>query len=111
MNLLAYLTPKRLKIFVVVVPMVIGTLYLGLLAADRYVSVSIAGLRSSSGDAGAALAGVAGVLSLLSSVPGSGSQDTYFVLDYMQSMDLLRKLDKRLGLRQHYEAEMRDPLI
>ena len=110
MNLLGYLTPKRLKIFIVVVPMVIGTLYLGLLAADRYVSVSIVGLRSSS-DPGAALAGVAGVASLLSSVSGSGSQDTYFVLDYMQSMNLLRKLDERLGLRKHYEAEMRDPLF
>lgn len=111
MSLLTFLTPRRVKMLVVAVPMAIGASYLGLFAADRYVSVSMAGLRSSSGDAGAALAGVAGVASLLSSVSGSGNQDTYFVLDYMQSMSLLRKLDEQLGLRAHYEAQLRDPLF
>ena len=107
MNLLTSLTPRRLRILIVAVPMAIGAVYLGLFAADRYVSVSMVGLRSSTGET-AALAGVA---SLLSSVSGPGNQDTYFLRDYMGSLGLLKKLDARLGLRAHYEAQLRDPLF
>ncbi|HRI16965.1 MAG TPA: capsular biosynthesis protein [Burkholderiaceae bacterium] len=107
MNFLALLTPTRLKIGLIAVPMAIGAAYFGLFAADRYVSVSMAGLRSSTGET-AALAGVA---SLLSSVSGPGNQDTYFLRDYMSSMALLKKLDAQLGLRAHYEAQLRDPLF
>lgn len=107
MNLLTSLTPKRLKLYIVAVPMALSAIYLGLFAADRYVSVSMVGLRSSSGEA-AALAGVA---SLLSSVSGPGNQDTYFLRDYMGSLGLLKKLDERLAVRAHYEAQLRDPLF
>jgi capsular polysaccharide transport system permease protein len=105
---LASLTPKRLRLLIIGVPMALGILYLGLFAADRYVSISMVGLRSSSGGEIAALAGVA---SLLSSVSGPGNQDTYYLYDYMTSLGLLKKLDQRLGLRAHYEAQLRDPLF
>ena len=107
MNLLAALTPRRLKFLIVGVPMVIGVIYLGLFAADRYVSVSMVGLRSSAGET-AALAGVA---SLLTGVQAPGNQDTYYVYSYMASMGLLQKLEERLGLRAHYEAQLRDPFF
>ncbi|MBK6863103.1 MAG: capsular biosynthesis protein [Ideonella sp.] len=107
MNLLTSLTPRRLRLLIVGVPMALAVLYLGLFAADRYVSVSMVGLRSSSGET-AALAGMA---SLLSSVSGPGNQDTYFLRDYMGSLGLLKKLDERLGVRAHYEAQLRDPLF
>lgn len=104
---LALLTPQRLKILIVGVPMAIGAIYLGIFAADRYVSVSMVGLRASSGET-AALAGVA---SLLIGVSSSGNQDTYYLYSYMTSMGLLQKLDERLGLRAHYEAQLRDPFF
>jgi capsular polysaccharide transport system permease protein len=107
MNLLAALTPKRLKILIVGIPMLIGVIYLGLFAADRYVSVSMVGLRSSTGET-AALAGVA---ALLVGSQAPGNQDTYYVYNYMTSMGLLKKLDEHLGLRAHYEAQLRDPFF
>ena len=107
MNLLTALTPKRLRILIVGVPMAIGALYLGLFAADRYVSVSMVGLRASTGEVQA----LSGVASLLSGLSGSGNQDTYYLYNYMSSMALLQRLNERLGLRAHYEAPLRDPLF
>ncbi len=107
MNLLKSLTPARLQILVVAVPMAIAAVYFGLFAADRYVSISAVGLRSSAGET-AALAGVA---TLLTGVSAPGREDTFYLRDYMTSLGLLKRLDERLGLRAHYEAPLRDPVF
>lgn len=107
MKLALKVSPQRLLLVVVGVPMLIGAIYLGVFAADRYVSVSVVGLRSSTGEAVA----LAGVESLLSSVSGPSNQDTYYLYDYMTSLGLLKRLDAQLGLRAHYESVLRDPLF
>ena len=79
----------------------------GDVAAILDVSISMVGLRASTGEVQA----LSGVASLLSGLSGSGNQDTYYLYNYMSSMALLQRLNERLGLRAHYEAPLRDPLF
>lgn len=84
----------------------LATLYWGLIASDRYVSearviiqrTDMAGGQSM--DFGSLLAGA-----------GSGSRtDQLLLRDHLLSVDMLNKLDAKLGLRAHYSDSGRDPL-
>jgi capsular polysaccharide transport system permease protein len=87
--------------------MAVATIYFALFAADRYVSISVVGLRASTGESVA----LAGVAQLLTGVSAPGREDTYFVRDYMTSLGLLNRLDQHLKLRTHYASAWRDPLF
>lgn len=91
-------TPRLLKLALIGVPMVLGTLYYTLVASDRYTSESIVAVKSAvvSSSAG-------GPISV-----GSGGgllswEDTLYLLDYVHSGSLARELDAGLKLRQHFE--------
>jgi capsular polysaccharide transport system permease protein len=79
--------------------------YWGFVASDRYVSqahviiqrTDLAGGQSM--DFGSLLAGT-----------GGNRRDELLLRDYLLSLDMLRKLDARLGLRAHYSDRARDPL-
>jgi len=79
------------------VAIVVFTFYQAILVTDRYVSTTHVVLNSPavaapSLDFGAILSGT------------SGSGDLLLLRDHLLSVDMLKKLDAQLGLRQHYSA-------
>lgn len=99
------LTPRRLKIVIVLVPVLLAAVYLVVFAANRYVSESSVALQQSGGDV-SALPGAALMLAGLSS---PARNETLYLLQYMQSLALLKELDAKLDLRKHYGSERLDP--
>ncbi len=80
-----------------------STLYWSAIASDRYVSESHIVLDSPDIDFNA--------LNLSSLVSGtSGSKDLLLLRDHLRSVDMLRKLDDELGLREHYSRDDIDAL-
>lgn len=106
MNQLLALNPRRLKLLLIALPLLLATLYYGLLAADRYVSESIVTVRQASQDAGS----VPGVAMLLGGVNPPARDDTLYVQQFIHSLALLNRLDAKLDLRGHFEAETTDPI-
>jgi capsular polysaccharide transport system permease protein len=85
----------------------LGTTYWSLIASDRYVSeaqviVQKADLAVPQGlDFGMLLGSIGG---------GDSHQDQMLLRAHLLSVDMLRKLDKELGLREHYSASSHDLL-
>lgn len=100
------LTPKRLKIVLIALPLALASIYLTLFAADRYVSESTIALQHTSNDASA----VPGAALLLAGLNTPSREETLYVRQYMRSLGLLKALDAKLGLRKHYEAQNLDLL-
>lgn len=106
MNQILALNPRRLKLLLIALPLLLATLYYALLAADRYVSESIVTVRQASDDSSA----LPGVALLLGGVNPPSREDTLYLRDFIHSLGLLNRLDAKLDLRGHYESEMMDPL-
>ncbi len=100
------LTPKRLKIVLIALPLALASIYLALFAADRYVSESTIALQHTSNDASS----VPGAALLLAGLNTPSREETLYVRQYMRSLGLLQALDAKLGLRKHYEAQKLDLL-
>lgn len=100
------LTPKRLKIVLIALPLALASIYLTLFAADRYVSESTIALQHTSNDASS----VPGAALLLAGLNTPSREETLYVRQYMRSLGLLQALDAKLGLRKHYEAQKLDLL-
>jgi capsular polysaccharide transport system permease protein len=98
------LTPRRLKLFLIALPMLLATLYFTVFAANRYVSESTVALERASSDA-SSLPGAALLLAGLGS-PSRG--EAFYLRQYMQSLALLQILDAKLDLRKHFAAERLD---
>jgi len=103
------LTPAllRRRTFRVAAVAVLGAiLYWGLIASDRYVSEARIVIQrtdmlvSSTMDLG----------SLLTGASGGNRTDQLMLRAHLQSVDMLNKLDQRLGLRKHYSDSGRDPI-
>jgi len=104
LNSLKFVTPARVTWALFVVPIVLATLFYTLVAADRYASEAVVSVRDTS--AVGSGSGTSAVASLLGGGGGASFSllDTLFVQNYIQSSDLLLKLDKRFNLRAHYSA-------
>lgn len=101
MNKLVHLSATHLKIVLIAVPVLLYGLYLGLVAADRFVSESVISVRqASSGEA----VGLPGAAMLLAGVNPPSHEDTLILQQFVHSQGLLHKLDERLGLRAHFAA-------
>lgn len=97
-------------VIAVVVPFLLGTAYLFLIAPDQYVTeyrfsvrLPVAQQAASSATSGAATALFGG-----NPTPGSDLIDNYTVTDYARSAQAARDLDARLGLRAMF-ARPSDP--
>lgn len=84
--------------------MILGSIYLFGIAADRYVSESVVSVRQS----GASGAGLEGLAMLLVPQAGSGRQDSMVLQEYLMSMDILKLADEKLGLRKAYADSSTD---
>ncbi|WP_298832058.1 capsular biosynthesis protein [uncultured Piscinibacter sp.] len=100
------LTPRRLLLAVLAVPMALGSLYFGLVAADRYVSESTVALQQAGADASA----LPGAALLLAGLNPPSREGTLYLKQYIHSLGLLQQLDSRFKLRQHYESERLDQI-
>ena len=108
MNKLKALTPRLVAIVLLVLPALLGTLYYSVLAADRYVSHAVIGVKDTSGGSATSTTSIASLLLGGSSPTSLG--DTLYLENYIQSLDLLNKLDGRLKLREHYAHARLDPI-
>jgi capsular polysaccharide transport system permease protein len=91
----------------VLLPFLAAAGYLGVMAADRYVSEAHFTVRDSGSqveNGGLDLGG------LLGGIGGGGRQDAWLLRDYILSADLLATLDGALGLREAWSDPAIDPL-
>ena len=105
MNSLINLPARYLLLLLVALPAALYGLYLGAIAADRYVSESVISVRSSGGGDGGSLPGAA---MLLAGINPPAHEDTLFVKEFIHSRGLLATLDKRLALRAQFSAKRAD---
>ena len=105
MKFLIRLSPRTLKLVIIGLPLLLVALYLGLFAADRYVSESTLAVRQA-GSEGVALPGAA---MLLAGLTPPSREDTLYVQHYIHSLGLLRKLDSELKIREHFAAPRHGP--
>jgi capsular polysaccharide transport system permease protein len=92
---------ERFALFVVL-PTLLVVFYYALWASDMYVSEAGFTIRSSESEASF------DPLSLFGKSSGSTTIDAYVVEDFIQSVGLLKVLDERLALREHYQADTAD---
>jgi capsular polysaccharide transport system permease protein len=90
----------------VAVPAILGTLYFTVFASDRYVSG--AGFAVRGIDAGGGSDFLGAVTGLAST--GSTASDSYILLDYLKSRDLVEKLEREFPLRASFGREDADIL-
>jgi capsular polysaccharide transport system permease protein len=109
MKLKTLLGDRSLFVILFGAPVLGAALYYGAIAADRYVSQTIITVRdmgssssssSSALGAAAALLGGGGALSL---------PDVMYLQSYIHSVDMLKRLDAKLHLREHYQQPWYDP--
>jgi len=98
MNFISKITPLKLKLAIVALPMLVGIFYFTLIATPRYVSDAIISVHQANQESSG------GPLAMMLTGGNSTSRDdTLYVRQYIQSVDLLIRLDKKLNLRKHFE--------
>lgn len=101
--------PSRLLVsflLCVVLPLFAATLYYATLASDRYAARAGFSIRGI--DTNAGIDGIGALTGLAST--GSTTSDSYVVLGYLASRELLEAVDQQLDLRAVYASPSVDPL-
>ena len=98
------ITPRRLQLALIALPVSLALIYYSVFAADRYVSESTVALRQAGSDAPA----IPGAALLLAGLSPPSREDTLYLRQYIHSLGLLQKLDAQLKLRAHYASAGRD---
>jgi capsular polysaccharide transport system permease protein len=93
-------TPFRLATGIIFIPMVAAAIYLVFLASPRYVTQTVVSVRSATVPNSPLTAGVVGT----GSPTPLSYQDDLFLYYFLQGPGVLETLDKKLGLRQHFES-------
>jgi capsular polysaccharide transport system permease protein len=106
--MLARLNGRNLRIGLIAVPWLVSALYLVVFAADRYVAESVVAVREN-GDT--PVAGVDALSTLFGSSAPASRDDELLLEAHILSMDMLQRLDQRLGLRAAFSAPRTDPLF
>lgn len=85
---------------------VLATLYWQLIASDRYVASSRVVVQRTDLPGGSGGLDISNFLGGL--IGGVNGQDALLLMDYLQSGDVLRRLDEKLHLKAHYSDTSRD---
>ena len=93
-------------ILCVVLPLIAATIYFATLATDRYAARAGFSIRGI--DTNAGIDGIGALTGLAST--GSTTSDSYIVLSYLASRELLEAVDRQLDLRGVYSSRDVDPL-
>jgi capsular polysaccharide transport system permease protein len=105
MNILSALTPRRMFIWLFLVPVLISAGYFAVLAKSRYVSQAIVAVRDTSAGGPASSASSAlSLASMLGSVNPVAISDTLYLMAYLHSSDMIDKLEAKLQIRDHFAA-------
>ncbi|MET0567568.1 MAG: RkpR, polysaccharide export protein [Hyphomicrobiaceae bacterium] len=83
----------------VALPTLLASLYYGLIASNQYAVEVRFAVRSSSG---AQSSDLLGIFSGIPAAAGSTVTDSYIVIDYIQSRELIDKLEARIDLKKIY---------
>ena len=83
---------------------VLAIFYWFLIASDRYVSQASVLIRKTD----SALASSVNFSALITGVGGINRPEQLLLQEYMQSVDMLRKLDAKLNLKAHYQDSSHD---
>lgn len=86
----------------VVICFAIAVIYFGLISSDRYVSRAELVVKQAD-----QIKMLPDALSMLG-IGGSNHEDILLIQDYLNSPDLLTRLDKELGLKAHYQSQKVD---
>lgn len=87
-----------LRRILLVSPTLLALLYFTGLAADRYVSEAVVTVRQ----ANQTSSGVPGAALMLAGIDAGPRDDTAVLQQYIESLDMLKLLDERLHVRQHF---------
>ncbi|WP_417604119.1 sugar transporter [Primorskyibacter flagellatus] len=90
---------------IVVAPLIVAAYYLFVIAEDQYTSTVGFSVRSEE------LNSSLDLLSGLNSLSGTSSSDTDILYEFIQSQDLVKRLDERLDLRAIYSKPDFDPIF
>lgn len=90
---------------VVLIPLLLSTAYLFTVARDQYTSTIGFAVRSET------VSSALGMLGGLASLSGTSSSDTDILYQYIQSQELVEKVDARLDLRRLYSKPEFDPVF
>ncbi|GAA6188417.1 sugar transporter [Litorivita sp. NS0012-18] len=82
--------------FLVMLPVVVMSFYLWVRSADQYASTTAFTVQRETGGSAVDLLGG------LSSLSGGGSSDTDILYEFIQSQELVRRVDAAVDLRAHY---------
>lgn len=103
-RLITLFKPHPYLSLVAIASIIMGGYWL-LIASDRYVSEAHLVVQQTNLPGGQSM----DFSGLLSGVLGSSSNsDQYMLSDYLYSVDMLKKLDKKLNLKQHYSDSSHD---
>ena len=103
-RLLAHLSARNLRLALIAVPWLAAAVYLTVFAADRYVAKSVIAVRQN-GERPVSF----DVLSSMFGATAPATREDELMLEaHILSMDMMRQLDERLGLRQHFSAPWAD---
>ena len=86
---------------IVGVPTLFAIIYYGFMASDMYVSEAKVAVRSAK--SGLSTNGLTALLS--SPVLSSGGQDSMVVMEYVSSLDIVKKLSERSDFIEHYTSD------
>jgi capsular polysaccharide transport system permease protein len=103
---LRWLSAGNLRIAIIAVPWLLAIIYLGLFAADRYVSESVVVVRQE-GTAVAIPSGVEALSAMFGSSAAS-REDQYMLQAHILSFDMLQQVHEKLDLRQAYSRPKMD---
>lgn len=105
---LAQLRPPRLWAASLLAA-VLGVLYWGVFASDRYISEAHVIIQKTELDTSQSLS-LGGMLGGMGGMPDIGGMEQLLLRDYLLSVDMLKILDAKLDLRRHYSDRSRDIL-
>ena len=97
---------RRSFLLFAVLPILAGALYFSVVASDRYTSH--AGFAVRGVGAGGGLDGIGAITGLAST--GSTTSDSYIVLKYINSRDLIERLQTEVNFNAVYSGDPIDPL-
>ncbi|NJC88967.1 MAG: capsule biosynthesis protein [Desulfuromonas sp.] len=98
-----YLNSLRYRLLLFIgIPTALAAFYYGVWASDMYISEAHFSVRSPEGSNGSEL------LSFFGQAAGSTVTDAHVVQDFIRSADMLQSLEKRFGLRSHYQDPAAD---
>ena len=93
-------------VVMVVIPTVLTALFYIFLATDQYATQSYFAVRSPSGSG--ASSSLLGVVAGISGASSSESADSYIILDFINSRELIEDLEQRIDLRAIYDRPEAD---